>query len=78
MSSRWPSRFAGISWLTATMCGRALQECDQFCFFDHPIRDMRGSTLGIVGYGAIGKAVARIAEAFGQKVLAYDIFRKLV
>jgi len=50
------------------------QECDQFCFFDHPIRDMRGSTLGIVGYGAIGKAVARIAEAFGQKVLAYDIF----
>ena len=33
------------------------QECDQFCFFDHPIRDMRGSTLGIVGYGAIGKAV---------------------
>jgi glycerate dehydrogenase len=50
------------------------QECDQFCFFDHPIRDMRGSTLGIVGYGAIGKAVARIAEAFGQKVLAYDVF----
>jgi len=33
------------------------QECDQFCFFDHPINDMRGSTLGIVGYGAI--AVAR-------------------
>jgi glycerate dehydrogenase len=50
------------------------QECDQFCFFDHPIRDMTGSTIGIVGYGAIGKAVARIAEAFGQKILAYDIF----
>jgi glycerate dehydrogenase len=49
------------------------QECDQFCFFDHPIRDMRGSTIGIVGYGAIGKSVARIAEAFGLKVLAYDI-----
>lgn len=49
------------------------QECDQFCFFDHPIRDMTGSTLGIVGYGAIGKSVGRIAEAFGQKVLAYDI-----
>ncbi len=50
------------------------QDCDQFCFFDHPIRDMTGSTLGIVGYGAIGKAVGRIAEAFGQRVLAYDIF----
>jgi glycerate dehydrogenase len=35
---------------------------------------MRGSTLGIVGYGAIGKSVGRIAEAFGQRVLAYDIF----
>lgn len=50
------------------------QECDQFCFFDHPIHDMRGSTLGIVGFGAIGKSVARIAEAFGMKVLAFDVF----
>jgi glycerate dehydrogenase len=49
------------------------QACDQFCFFDHPIRDMRGSTIGIVGYGAIGKSVGKIAEAFGMKVLAYDI-----
>jgi glycerate dehydrogenase len=49
------------------------QACDQFCFFDHPIRDMRGSTIGIVGYGAIGKAVGRTAEAFGMKVLAYDV-----
>jgi glycerate dehydrogenase len=54
--------------------GGRWQACDQFCFFDHPIRDMRGSTLGIVGYGAIGKSVGRIAEAFGQRVLAYDIF----
>jgi glycerate dehydrogenase len=50
------------------------QEADQFCFFDHPIRDMRGSTMGIVGYGALGKGVARIAEAFGLKVLPYDVF----
>ncbi|QBR72781.1 glycerate dehydrogenase [Beijerinckiaceae bacterium] len=52
------------------------QACDQFCFFDHPIRDMTGSTIGIVGYGAIGKSVGRIAEAFGQKVLAYDVFEQ--
>jgi glycerate dehydrogenase len=50
------------------------QTAEQFCFFDHPIRDLRGSTLGIVGYGAIGKALARTAEAFGLKVLAYDTF----
>ena len=50
------------------------RESDQFCFFDHPIRDMRGSTLGVVGYGALGKAVARIAEPFGMKILAYDVF----
>jgi glycerate dehydrogenase len=52
------------------------QACDQFCFFDHPIRDMRGSTIGIVGYGAIGKAVARIGESLGLKVLAYDIIQQ--
>jgi glycerate dehydrogenase len=50
------------------------QTSSQFCFFDHPIRDMNGSTLGIVGFGAIGKSLARMAEAFGMKVLAYDIF----
>ena len=49
------------------------QECDQFCFVDHPIHDMHGSTLGVIGYGAIGKSLARMAEAFAMKVLAYDI-----
>ena len=33
-------------------------EVDQFCYFDHPIRDISGSTIGIVGYGALGRAVA--------------------
>jgi len=44
----------------------------QFCFFDHPIRDVAGATMGIVGYGAIGKAIARRAEALGMRVLAHD------
>ncbi|MGH8733076.1 MAG: NAD(P)-dependent oxidoreductase, partial [Burkholderiales bacterium] len=35
----------------------------QFCFFDHPIRDIAGSTMGIVGYGAIGKEVGKRAQA---------------
>ena len=45
------------------------QEAAQFCFFDHPIADLGGSTLGIIGHGTLGKAVGRIAEAFGMTVL---------
>ncbi|MEZ5829025.1 MAG: D-2-hydroxyacid dehydrogenase [Hyphomicrobiales bacterium] len=48
-------------------------EVDQFCFFDHPIRDIAGSTMGVVGFGAIGKAVAKRAECLGMKVLPFDV-----
>ena len=47
---------------------------DQFCFFDHPIHDVAGSTLGVIGYGAIGKSVAKRAEALGMRILPYDVF----
>lgn len=40
-----------------------------FCMLDFPMRELAGRTLGIVGYGALGRAVARIAEAFGMQVL---------
>jgi len=42
---------------------------NQFCFFSHPIRDVAGCTLGIVGRGALGNAVACLAEAVGMTVL---------
>jgi len=41
----------------------------QFCLLDYPVRELRGMTLGIVGYGELGRGVARIAEAFGMQVL---------
>lgn len=47
----------------------AWQRSEQFCLFTHPVRDLYGSTLGIIGHGAIGKAVEQIALAFGMKVL---------
>ena len=47
----------------------AWQRSPQFCLFTHPVRDLYGSTLGIIGHGAIGKAVEQIAVAFGMKVL---------
>ncbi len=48
------------------------QTSRQFCFLTHDIYDIAGSTMGIVGYGAIGKAIAKRAEALGMKVLAAD------
>lgn len=45
---------------------------DQFCFFTHPIGDLHGATLGIIGEGAIGQATAAIGRAFGMKVLFAD------
>ncbi|MHA7880190.1 MAG: D-2-hydroxyacid dehydrogenase [Saccharospirillum sp.] len=45
------------------------QRANQFCFFTHPINDLAGQTLGLIGTGAIGDAVARIATAFGMTVL---------
>jgi len=49
-------------------------QVDQFCFFDHPIRDIAGSTMGVVGYGAIGKSVAKRVDCLGMKILPYDVF----
>ncbi len=45
------------------------QEANQFCYFDYPIYDVAASTLGIVGSGSLGQAVAKLAEALGMKVL---------
>lgn len=44
--------------------------CPDFCYWDHPIIELQGRTLGIIGYGGIGSAVARIGAAFGMKILA--------
>jgi glycerate dehydrogenase len=48
------------------------QQADQFCFFDHPIRDLHGATLGIIGEGVLGQATATVARGFGMKVLFAD------
>jgi glycerate dehydrogenase len=45
------------------------QEAAQFCYFDHPIRDLAGSTLGVIGDGVLGRAVADLGRAFGMRVL---------
>lgn len=45
------------------------QEAQQFCFFDYPIKDLAGSTLGIIGDGALGQAVANMARGLGMRVI---------
>jgi len=45
---------------------------DNFCFFAHDIGDLHGSTLGIIGEGAIGQSTAAIGRAFGMRVLFAD------
>jgi glycerate dehydrogenase len=45
------------------------QESGQFCFFDYPIHDLAGSTLGIVGEGVLGQRVAEIGRAPGMRVM---------
>ncbi len=57
-----------FAWRDSLLAGR-WQASAQFCLFDHPIRDLHGSTLGIVGGGSLGSGVARLAEAFGMQVL---------
>ena len=47
-----------------------------FCFWDYPLMELSGKTMGIIGYGRIGRATADIARAFGMKVLAFDAYFK--
>lgn len=44
-------------------------QAKQFCLLDYPIQELEGKTLGLVGYGNLGAGVARLAEAFGMKIL---------
>jgi glycerate dehydrogenase len=46
------------------------QQSSRFCLLDHPIGDLAGSRLGIVGYGALGRKVAALGRAFGMQVCA--------
>ena len=57
-----------IAWRESLLAGR-WQKSDQFCLFDHPISDLHGATLGVIGSGSLGSGVIRLAEAFGMRVL---------
>jgi glycerate dehydrogenase len=60
-----------IAYRDSVRAGR-WQESGQFCYFDHPIHDLAGSTLGVIGDGVLGRSVADIGRALGMKVLFSD------
>lgn len=47
-------------------------EAKQFCLLDHPIGDLRGATIGIVGFGTLGKSMAQLGRAIGMEVLVAE------
>lgn len=57
-----------VAWRETLLAG-GWQQSSQFCLFDYPIRDLHGATLGLIGSGTLGNGVARLAEAFGMRVL---------
>ena len=45
-----------------------------WCYWDYPLIELEGKTIGIIGFGRIGQAEGRIAKAMGMNVLAYDVY----
>lgn len=48
-----------------------------WCYWNYPLIELAGKTMGIIGYGRIGQGTGRIAQAIGMKVIAYDEYRNL-
>lgn len=53
----------------------AWENCIDWCFWDYPLIELDGKTMGIIGYGRIGQATGTLAQAFGMKVVAYDSYK---
>ena len=48
------------------------ERCADWCYWDYPLIELDGKTMGIIGFGRIGQTTGRIARAMGMEVLAYD------
>ena len=48
------------------------ENCDDWCYWDYPLIELAGKTLGIIGFGRIGQSTGRIAKAMGMKVISFD------
>ncbi len=50
-------------------------ECEDFCFWNYPLIELEGKTMGVIGFGRIGQQTADIAQAFGMNIIAYDSYK---
>ena len=59
-------------------CGKAgdWSRCPDFCYWNAPLIELAGKTFGVIGYGRIGQATAKLAAALGKEVLAFDACAK--
>ena len=48
---------------------------EDFCYWNFPLIELAGKTMGIIGFGRIGRALGKMADAFGMKVLAHDVYQ---
>ena len=59
----------------ASVADGAWASCEDFCFWNFPLIELSGKTMGIIGFGRIGREVGKIADAFGMRVIAHDVYR---
>ena len=58
----------------ASVHGGEWEKSVDWCYWDYPLIELEGKTMGIIGFGRIGQAEGRIARALGMEVLAYDLY----
>lgn len=50
------------------------KNCEDWCYWDYPLIELDGKTMGVIGFGRIGQTTGRLAKALGMRVLAYDSY----
>lgn len=50
------------------------ENCVDWCYWDHPLIELEGKTVGIIGFGRIGQAEGRVLKALGARILAHDLY----
>jgi len=62
-----------LNWHQDSVASGAWTNSKTFCVFTNPMRDLAGATLGLIGFGALGRSVAALGRAFKMDVMAYDL-----
>ena len=61
-----------VAYHAKTVADGRWSRSDEWCYWDYPMIELDGLTMGVVGFGRIGRAVGAVAQAFGMKIVAFD------